>query len=141
MPRSIKRPQTGSIVWYYGAAPPVGGPNAALVVNTVSPTLLGLMVFDRANGIGTYVASVPYHDGSRPASGAWCTHIRVNEPASGWPSDRAAHDYEEASLTLQQREARDERIAAEQQRLAATPLTPEQAAAQRQHDEYVRAAG
>lgn len=88
MPRSIKRPQTGSIVWYYAAAPPVGLPNAAMVVNTVSPTSFGLTVFDRAAGTTSYVPAVPYHDGTRPASGAWCTHMRVQEPASGtWPKD------------------------------------------------------
>lgn len=90
MPRSIKRPQIGQIVWYYASAPVTGVmmPSAAMVVNTVNRTTFGLTVFDRAAGTTSYVASVPYHDGTRPASGAWCTHMRPQEPASGtWPKD------------------------------------------------------
>lgn len=87
MPRSIKRPIIGQIVWYYPSVPPTN-PSAALVVNQPSRTTFGLTVFDRAAGTTSYVAGVPYHDGTRPASGAWCTHMRVVEPPSGvWPKD------------------------------------------------------
>lgn len=90
MPRSIKRPQTGQIVWYY--ANPLPGaqqkPYAAMVVNTIDRTHFGLTVFDGANGTTSYVASVLYCDGTRPAAGAWCTHMRVQEPAANqWPKD------------------------------------------------------
>lgn len=88
MPRSIKRPHLGQIVWYWPSVPPTN-PSAALVVNQPSRTTFGLYVFDRANGAPTYVAAVPYYDGaSRPSSGAWCTHMRVVEPGTGiWPKD------------------------------------------------------
>lgn len=90
MPRSIKRPQVGHIVWYNATSPPTGQVSAALVVNQGSTrTKFGLYVFDRANGAPTYVPNVDYLDGSsRPASGAWCTHQRVQEPVAGaWPKD------------------------------------------------------
>ena len=88
MPRSIKRPQVGQIVWYNATSPPTGQVSAALIVNRVSNVLFGLYVFDRANGAPTYVASVPYVDGTRPASGPWFTHMRVQEPVAGaWPKD------------------------------------------------------
>lgn len=143
MPRSLTRPQTGQVVWYYAAAPPVGQPNAALVVNTVDKSTFGLAVFDRATGVASYVPSVPFHYGTRPASGAWCTMMRVNEPAAGmWPSSNMeAHDYEENALDHEQRQLRRERIAAEEQIRAATALTGSAAAIARQQEEYARAAG
>ena len=86
MPRSIKRPIIGQILWYYPSTPPTN-PSAALVVNQSGPTAFGLWVFDRTNGAGSYVASVAFHDGTRPTTGAWCTQPRVYEPATGqWPS-------------------------------------------------------
>ncbi|HET6926401.1 MAG TPA: hypothetical protein VFI48_06065 [Hyphomicrobiaceae bacterium] len=88
MPRSIKRPSLGQIVWYYPSVPPTV-PSAAIVVNQATRTTFGLSIFDRAAGTVSYVAAVPYHDGTRPTTGAWCTHVRINEPATGvWPSDK-----------------------------------------------------
>lgn len=97
MPRSIKRPQTGQIVWYYAnVTPPV--PLPALVIKSrtdIDRVTFDLFVFDgtlaAAGGvaIGQPQLAVKYYDGgSRPASGAWCTHMRVYENASGkWPKD------------------------------------------------------
>lgn len=91
MPRSIKRPQTGHIVWYYAnATPPI--PQAALVIKSrtdVDRFTFDLAIFDAVTGASSAVLGVRYYDGgSRPAAGAWCTHLRVQENISGqWPKD------------------------------------------------------
>ena len=100
MARSLTRPIVGSDVWYYGAAPPVALPQAAKVVAVTTPAgsgfgvgvgpVLTLAVWDAA-GAMTAVAAVPFHYGTRPTSGAWCTMPRVNMPATAtsWPSGAA----------------------------------------------------
>jgi hypothetical protein len=90
MPRSQTRPSRGLIVWFYAAAPPVGLPSVAIVLNTVSSTRFDLAVFSSADGTISFAGNVPFHYGTRPATGPWCTMRRVNEPASGaWPSSAA----------------------------------------------------
>jgi len=45
--------------------------------------------FAAAAGAGAWskVTNVPFHYGTRPTSGAWCTMPRINTPAVGaWPS-------------------------------------------------------
>lgn len=90
MPRSIKRPQTGSIVWYYAAAPPTTVPQAAMVIKTVNKTTFDLALFAATgDGLTAALATPFYEGGTRPASGAWCTNVRVNENAANqWPTDR-----------------------------------------------------
>lgn len=87
MPRSIKRPQTGSIVWYYSAVPP-GAPLAAIVVRTITRTQFDLCTF-AADGTTAPALAVNYYEGgTRPTTGAWCTYMRVVEnPATKWPKD------------------------------------------------------
>ena len=91
MPRSIKRPQTGHIVWYYAnVTPPI--PTAAIVIKSrtdVDRFTFDLVTFDPVTGASAAVLGVKYYDGgTRPASGAWCTHQRVYENLSGqWPKD------------------------------------------------------
>ena len=39
----------------------------------------------------TFAAAVPFYYGARPASGAWCTMMRVNENLAGaWPTQQEA---------------------------------------------------
>src|SRR5262245_28608127 len=96
MPKTLTRPVVGQGVWYYTAAPPTGlvplpGVVLALVagggtgVGSPAPTYdLDVVA---ADGTHSKAAAVPFHYGTRPASGAWCTMPRVNVPASGqWPS-------------------------------------------------------
>ena len=95
MPRSLTRPQTGTVVWYFAAAPPVLAPSAAIVIAQVAtagqgvgspPPTFDLFVI-AADGTTSKVAAVPFHYGTRPTSGAWCTMPRVNTPpATVWPS-------------------------------------------------------
>src|SRR5262245_38453234 len=97
MPRSLTRPQVGQTVWYFAATPPAAAPLSATVVEVITtggsgvmgspPPTLDLTVF-AADGTTSAVAAVPFHYGTRPTSGAWCTMVRVNAPAAGqWPSN------------------------------------------------------
>ena len=100
MPRTWTRPQTGTPVWYYAAAPPAAAALHAIVValNTGAgsgvgspPQTFDLTVYDPAAAAGagawSKVTNVPFHYGTRPTSGAWCTMPRINTPAVGaWPS-------------------------------------------------------
>lgn len=92
MPRSLKRPSTGQIVWYFAATPPATVPVAAIVIKSrtdVDRVTFDLVIFDGVTGASSAVLGVKFYDGTRPTSGAWCTRVRVNEPAAGqWPSDR-----------------------------------------------------
>lgn len=118
MPRSLTRPQVGTVVWYFAAAPPVAGPLSATVLRQVAtagtgvgspPPTFDLAVSAVADGTVSFVAAVPFHYGTRPTTGAWCTMPRVNTPAAGvWPSNfsEGALEYELHGLTLEQREAR-----------------------------------
>jgi hypothetical protein len=112
MPRSILRPQTGHIVWYFAAAPPATAPIAALVVATVDRTHFNLVTFDPVAGTAAFVGNVVFHYGTRPASGAWCTPMRVNEPLPGsWPSlNVEAEEYVTHDMNEEQREARREQL-------------------------------
>lgn len=97
MPRSKVRPQVGTELWYYGAAPPgpTDLPQAAIVVNVVQANgidrvppsgIFDLTVFN-ANGSTAPQLGVPFHFGTRPDTGPWCTPVRVNMPAPGeWPT-------------------------------------------------------
>jgi hypothetical protein len=91
MPRSIKRPQCGQIVWFYAnVTPPI--PTAALVLKSrtdVDRVTFDLLTWDGATGAPAVTLAVKYYDGgTRPASGQWCTHMRVQENISGqWPKD------------------------------------------------------
>ena len=118
MPRSLTRPQVGTVVWYFAAAPPVAGPLVAQVMAAVTtagtgvfspPPTFDLAVMAAADAVVTKVAAVPFHYGTRPTTGAWCTMPRVNTPLAGvWPSSfsEGGLDYELHGLTLEQREAR-----------------------------------
>jgi hypothetical protein len=91
MPRSIKRPQTGQIVWYYADVTPPA-PLAAMVIRSrtdINRTTFDLAVFAASGAALTAALATPYYEGgSRPASGAWCTHPRVQENvANQWPKD------------------------------------------------------
>lgn len=93
MPRSLTRPITGQIVWYYTAAPPSAPPLAAIVCGTIDRTHFNLWVL---NADGTLLGAKPnvvYHHLTRPAASAeWCTMPRINENAAGkWPSNDAAN--------------------------------------------------
>jgi hypothetical protein len=132
MPRSILRPQTGHILWYYAAAPPAAAPIAALVVATVDRTHFNLVTFDPVAGTATFVGNVVFHYGTRPASGAWCTPPRVNEPLPGsWPSlnveaeEYVTHDLNPEQLKQRQK-ARIEQLKKEaaQQKKEAAPAKP-----------------
>ena len=87
MPRSITRPEVGTIVWYYAANPPTTTPVAAMVVGTVNRTTFDLITFI-ATGNTAPALAVPYYHLGRPSgAGSWCTMPRVNENAAGkWPS-------------------------------------------------------
>lgn len=100
MARSESRPIVGSMVWYYTAAPPVLLPQAALVTAVTTPAGSGMgigvgpvltLTTWNAAGTAAAVTGVPFHYGTRPVSGAWCTMRRVNMPASAtdWPSGAA----------------------------------------------------
>lgn len=70
MPRSIKRPQTGSPVWYY-ANPAPAAPLAAVVTQTVSwsdATETGTFNLFTLSGVavGSAVLAVPYTQSSAP---------------------------------------------------------------------------
>jgi len=107
------------MVWYYAAAPPATAPIAALVVQSVSgegsqgvggpaPTF-NLATFAPATGVMTFAAAVPFYYGARPASGAWCTMMRVNENLAGaWPTQQEALEFAEHGLTAQQKQAAGE---------------------------------
>jgi len=123
MPRSLSRPQVGTIVWYYAASPPGAAPLAAMVVNVPTPAgsgfgiplpgagpTLDLTVFAAA-GTTSAVLGVPFYYGTRPASGAWCTMPRVNQNLAGaWPASQEAQDYELHNLNAEQREQRIEEL-------------------------------
>lgn len=92
MPRSIKAPQTGSMVWYYSA--PTGvAPIPAIVLSGVDAAHFNLFVFDgtlAATGgvaIGKPVNGVLFTQQQTVASGAWCTYMRVNEFIAGTSPD------------------------------------------------------
>jgi len=102
MPRTLTRPIVGTPVWYYSAAPPTGlSPLPATVVALnvgagsgvfSPPQTFDLEIYDPAAAAGagavSKVLAVPFHYGTRPTSGAWCTMPRVNTPAVGaWPSN------------------------------------------------------
>jgi hypothetical protein len=125
MPRSILRPQTGHIVWYFAAAPPATAPIAALVVATVDRTHFNLVTFDPVAGTATFVGNVVFHYGTRPASGAWCTPMRVNEPLPGsWPSlNVEAEEYVTHDMNEEQRKVRREQLV-EQLKKEAVPAKP-----------------
>jgi hypothetical protein len=90
MGRSITRPQRGSIVWYYAASPPAGLPTVAIVINTIDKTHFDLALINSTDATILFGGNVPFYYGTRPATGPWCTPVRVNEPASGaWPSNAA----------------------------------------------------
>jgi hypothetical protein len=115
MPRSITRPQVGSMVWYY-AAPTAVNPQAAIVLGVVDKTHLALTWFAAADGAATFAGNVLYTDGSvKVTSGAWCTYMRINAFTAGTSPNSEALDYELAGLTLEQREARLDAIAAKQE--------------------------
>jgi hypothetical protein len=116
MPRTLTRPVTGQIVWYFAAAPPATAPIAALVIASVAtnvslgvggpPPTYNLATFDPTTGAITAAAAVPFHYGTRPVSGAWCTMMRINEPAPGsWPTMAEALDYAEHGMTQEQKDA------------------------------------
>jgi hypothetical protein len=86
MPRSILRPQVGSVVWYYANVTPPA-PLPAMVVHTVDRTHFDLCVFNADGATFTPALNTPYYDaGSRPAAGAWCTYMRTQENvANTWP--------------------------------------------------------
>jgi hypothetical protein len=116
MPRSKTRPQVGDIIWYFAAAPPVAGPLPATVLRQVAtsgsgvgstPPTFDLAVSAVADGTVTFAAAVPFHYGTRPTTGAWCTMPRVNTPAAGvWPSGNLeVQDYVEHGLNEEQRAA------------------------------------
>jgi hypothetical protein len=95
MPRSLTRPQVGTVVWYYAAAPPVAGPLPATVIAAVATAGTGIgsppPTFDlfviAIDGTTSKVAAVPFYYGTRPTTGAWCTMPRTFTPPAGvWPS-------------------------------------------------------
>jgi hypothetical protein len=119
MPRSLTRPQRGTIVWFYAAAPPVGKPSVAIVINSISKTNFDLAIFNSADATISFGGNIPFHYGTRPTSGPWCTMPRVNEPASGaWPGTSEAFDYQQHNLTVLQRQEREQ---AQEQALLAPP--------------------
>jgi hypothetical protein len=128
MPRSILRPQTGHIVWYFAAAPPATAPIAALVVATVDRTHFNLVTFDPVAGTATFVGNVVFHYGTRPASGAWCTPMRVNEPLPGaWPSlNVEVEEYVTHDMNEEQREARREQLVEQMEKEAEAALEREE---------------
>jgi hypothetical protein len=115
MPRSHAFPNTGDIVWYFAASPPATAPLAAIITATVSqasqgvggpPPVYNLAVFDPALGTIAPAAGIGFYYGTRPASGAWCTMRRINEPAPGsWPSNLETTEYTDHDLNAEQREA------------------------------------
>jgi hypothetical protein len=130
MPRSLTRPQIGQTVWYFAAAPPAAVPLVGIVVGAVAtagtgvgspPPTFDLAVYDPAAAAGagatSKVLAVPFHYGTRPTSGAWCTMMRVNTPAAGvWPTGNIeAMDYELHGLTAEQQQALAQARLAEQQ--------------------------
>ena len=108
MPRSITRPQTGSTVWYF--ATPGAAVQAAMVTKKVDNTHMNLSVFPVAGGPAVAQAGVLFVDaGTRPASGAFCTYMRVNEPLLGAypsgdsePSEYAMHDLTQVERDFRQ---------------------------------------
>lgn len=89
MPRSIKRPEVGSILWYYADATNITAPVPAMVIKTIDRTHFDLAVFAAAGNALTAALNTLYFEQSpRPASGAFCTYARVVEnPAGQWPKD------------------------------------------------------
>jgi hypothetical protein len=109
MPRSLTRPQRGTIVWFYAATPPVGKPSVAIVLNSISRTNFDLAIFNSADATISFGGNIPFHHLTRPAAGPWCTMPRVNEPASGaWPSTTEVMDYQLHGLSEEQRAALEE---------------------------------
>jgi len=228
MPKSLTTPLTGQICWYFGAAPPVAAPQAALVVASLagrpvsltasamtwangvvtatvpaqpdaigssypitvagvtpagyngsyqgtfaSPTTItyplatnpgavtvqgtvafasvfpaagglpplgwfNLAIFDPSTGAITAAPSMPFYYGTRPASGAWCTMMRVNEPKAGsWPTNVSTLDFVEHGLTQQQRDAAAQARIAQQQAQAGQHVNgnPHSAAVPEEEDE------
>jgi len=75
-----------------------------------------LAIFDPSTGAITAAPSMPFYYGTRPASGAWCTMMRVNEPKAGsWPTNVSTLDFVEHGLTQQQRDAAAQQRIAESQ--------------------------
>lgn len=75
MPRSITRPQVGSIVWYFSAATGVP-PQAAIVAQVVDKTHFNLAVISPAGAVSAQ-ANVEFVDPSLRATAAWCTWPRI----------------------------------------------------------------
>ena len=92
MPRSIKRPQTGSIVWYYADATNIAAPLPAMVIKTIDRTHFDLAVFAAAgNALTAALNTLYYEQAPRPTTGAFCTYQRVYENAAGkWPKDQGS---------------------------------------------------
>jgi hypothetical protein len=92
MPRSLTRPQVGTVVWYYAANPPTTTPVAAMVVGTVNRTTFDLITFIATGNTAPALAVPYYHLGRPTGAGAWCTMPRVNENVAGkFPSNDAAN--------------------------------------------------
>jgi hypothetical protein len=151
MPRSRLRPQVGHIVWYYAASPPGAAALPAIVVAAVAtagtgvgspPPTFDVAFYDPAAAAGagawTKVAALPFHYGTRPASGAWITMPRVTSPGAAgvWPSLSAeAEEYVEHSLTPEQREQRREKLVEQLEKEAEEAAEREAArAAEREHE-------
>lgn len=92
MPRSMKRPCVGQVVWYYAdVTPPVPVPAMVIKSRTdIDRVTFDLAVFAASGAALTAALATKFYEGgSRPASGAWCTNMRVNENAANvWPTDR-----------------------------------------------------
>jgi hypothetical protein len=114
MPRSITRPQTGNIVWYFATATGAQ-PNAALVVGVVDRTHFNLAVFSPVDGTMTFAGNVVLYDGSvRPAT-AFCTWMRINQFVSGTSPFSEAMDVETHAMTAEQADEHIEMLAQKQQ--------------------------
>jgi hypothetical protein len=110
------------VIWYFAAAPPVNPPLAAVVIAQITtagtgvgspPPTFDLMVI-AADGTTSKASAVPFHYGTRPTAGAWCTMPRVNTPPAGiWPAlSEGAVDYVMHDMTPEQRTAWAEMVAA-----------------------------
>jgi len=65
-----------------------------------------LASFDPTTGAISARAATPFYYGMRPASGAWCTMMRINEPVAGaWPTNLEALSFAEHDFSPQQKQA------------------------------------
>ena len=87
MPRSILRPQVGSIVWYYADVTNMTAPVPAMVIKTIDRTHFDLAVFAAAgNALTAALNTLYFEQAPRPSTGAACTYIRTQENVAGtWP--------------------------------------------------------